>query len=459
MNKKVFTVILAGGSGTRLWPLSRELTPKQLISLGEGNGSLLQRTIDRSYLISKEEPIIVMGQKIYDQIDRTKIVGGVEYVIEPSAKNTAPAIALGVKKALELDGDALVVVLSADHHIDDLKFIPFVNEAIRVADEHKRVVLMGIRPIRPETGYGYIKIGEKLDKSSYEIKEFVEKPDKSKAEKYLKDGDYLWNAGIFVSRADVFKDEFENNMPEVSKIFSSNNPEEVYSKLTPISIDYGLIEKTKNVAVVPTEAVWNDLGSWGSIYDISKLDINDNYLEGNVVAEDTTGSLILSRGGRRVATIGLKDVVIVDTEDVTLVCDRDKSQEVKKVVDQIKQEPNNKDYIEHKTMHRPWGRYTILDEGDGFKVKFIHVNPRSKLSLQSHEHRDEHWVVVKGKAKITHNDEEKIYGPNDGLIIPIGTKHRLENIGETELTVVEVAIGDYIEEDDIKRYDDVYLRN
>ncbi len=438
--------------------MSRELTPKQLISLGDGNGSLLQQTINRSYLISKNKPIIVTGQKIYDQIDRTKVEGDVEYVIEPSAKNTAPAIALAVKKALELDRNAIIVVLSADHHIDDCKFIPFVEEAIRVADEFKKVVLMGIRPIRPETGYGYIKIGKKLDKSSHKIEKFVEKPDKSLAEKYIKDKAYLWNAGIFVSRADVFKEEFEKNMPQLSSIFSNDEIEQVYSKTDPISIDYGLIEKTKNVAVVPTDATWNDLGSWGSIYDISKLDINDNYLEGNVVAEDTTGSLILSRGDRRVATIGLKDVVIVDTEDVTLVCDRDKSQEVKKVVDQIKQEPNNKDYIEHKTMHRPWGRYTILDEGDGFKVKFIHVNPRSKLSLQSHEHRDEHWVVVKGKAKITHDDKEEIYGPNDGLIIPIGTKHRLENIGETELTVVEVAIGDYIEEDDIKRYDDIYLR-
>lgn len=455
--KTVYPVILAGGSGTRLWPLSRELTPKQLISLG-GEDSLLQQTIDRAYLLSENTPIIVTNKKIHDQVDLTKLPKTVEFLLEPSPKNTAPAIALAVRKALEADPESVVVILSADHHIDNEKFIPFVELAIETATNTGRIVLIGIKPIRPETGYGYIKIGEKIDEAAFEISSFKEKPNKKTAETYMKDDKYLWNAGIFIAKAKVLKAEFEKHLPELKDLFSGEESEKVFAQIKPFSIDTGLLEKTKNIAVVPTNAAWNDLGSWGSIYDISEMDINDNYLEGNVITEDTTGSLVMSRGNRRIATIGLKDVVVVDTEDVTLICDRDQSQNVKHIVDRIKLEPNNKDYIEHKTMQRPWGRYTILDEDNGFKVKFIHVNPRSKLSLQSHKHRDEHWVVVKGQALITHDEEEKIYGPNDGLIIPIGTKHRLENIGETELTVVEVAIGDYIEEDDIQRFDDIYLR-
>ncbi|MEI7615183.1 MAG: mannose-1-phosphate guanylyltransferase/mannose-6-phosphate isomerase [Actinomycetota bacterium] len=453
----VYPVILAGGSGTRLWPLSRELTPKQLIALG-GEDSLLQQTIDRAYLLSENTPIIVTNKKIHDQVDFTKLPKTVEFLLEPSPKNTAPAIALAVRRALELDPESVVVILSADHHIDDEKFVPFVEHAIEAAVDTNRIVLIGIKPIRPETGYGYIKIGKKIDGAAFEISDFVEKPNKKKAETYLADEKYLWNAGIFIAKAKVLKAEFDKHLPELKDLFSDKPSESVFENIEPFSIDTGLLEKTKNIAVVPASAAWNDLGSWGSIYDISKMDINDNYLEGNVITKDTTGSLIMSRGNRRIATIGLKDVVIVDTEDVTLICDRDQSQNVKHIVEQVKLEPNNKDYIVHKTMQRPWGRFTILDEANGFKVKFIHVNPKSKISLQSHVHRDEHWVVVKGEARITHEDEVKTFGPNDGLIIPAGTKHRLENMGDTELTVVEVAIGDYIEEDDIQRFDDIYLR-
>jgi mannose-1-phosphate guanylyltransferase/mannose-6-phosphate isomerase len=456
-NSKVFPVILAGGSGTRLWPLSRELTPKQLISLG-GEDSLLQQTIDRAYMVSDNTPIIVTNKKIHDQVDHSKLPKTVEFLLEPSPKNTAPAIAMAVSRALEVDPEAVVVILSADHHIDNGKFIPFVDAGIETAMNTDRIVLIGIKPIRPETGYGYIKIGEKIDAAAYEIDAFREKPNKKTAESYIADGKYLWNAGIFIAKAKVLKAEFEAHLPELKGLFAGNNSEEVFAGIEPFSIDNGLLEKTKNIAVVPADAAWNDLGSWGSIYDISEMDIHENYLEGNVITEDTTGSLIMSRGNRRIATIGLKDVVVIDTEDVTLICDRDQSQNVKHIVDRVKLEPNNKDYIEHKTMQRPWGRYTILDEGNGFKVKFIHVNPKSKLSLQSHVHRDEHWVVVKGVAEITHDNEVKTFGPNDGLIIPKGTKHRLENMGDTELTVVEVAIGDYIEEDDIQRFDDIYLR-
>jgi mannose-1-phosphate guanylyltransferase/mannose-6-phosphate isomerase len=301
-------------------------------------------------------------------------------------------------------------------------------------------------------------MGAKIDEAAFEIDGFTEKPEKKKAEEYLASGKYLWNAGIFIAKASVMEKEFMTFVPELKPLFSTSETEEIYSKLDSVSIDQGLLEKTKNIAVVPTDAAWNDLGSWGSIYDISPKDKNANYLEGNVVCEDTAGSLILARANRRIATIGLENVVVVDTEDVTLVCDRDRGQDVKKIVDKIKLEPGSKDYIEHKTMHRPWGRYTILDEADGFKVKFIHVEPGAKLSLQSHSHRSEHWVVVKGEAKVTIGEEFKILRPNESIFVPVETKHRLENIGKTELTIVEVATGDYIEEDDIKRYEDVYER-
>jgi mannose-1-phosphate guanylyltransferase/mannose-6-phosphate isomerase len=453
----VYPVILAGGSGTRLWPLSRTLTPKQLIKLG-GDESLLQQTIDRAYLLSKNPPIIITNKKIHDQVDHSKLKKKVEFLLEPMPKNTAPAIALAAQKALSIDPEAIIVILSADHHIDDKKFTPFVESAIVTARNTDRIVLIGIKPTRPETGYGYIKIGDKIDSAAFEISAFAEKPEKKTAEKYLSEGKYLWNAGIFIAKAKCIKDDMAKYLPELNGLFAGENYEKVFEKIESTSIDTGLLEKTKNIAVVPADAAWNDLGSWGSIYDISPLDKNKNHLEGNIVSDNTTGSLILARGNRRIATIGLNNLVIIDTEDATLVCDRDQSQKVKQIVDKIMLEPNNKDCIEHKTMHRPWGRYTVLDEGDGFKVKFIHVEPGAKLSLQSHSHRVEHWVIVKGTARVTIGEELKTLNPNESIFVPVETKHRLENIGKKELTIVEVATGAYIEEDDIKRFDDDYKR-
>lgn len=457
-SNQVYSVILAGGSGTRLWPLSRELVPKQLINLS-GEESLLSQTIDRAYLLSKQAPIIVTGQKIYNQIDQHKITKNVEFLIEPKAKNTAPAIALAAKRALEFDPEAILVILSADHYIDDKTFVPFVKNAIEATEKTKSIVLIGIKPIRPETGYGYIKIGEKIGNNIHRIKSFEEKPEKRVAETYLKDKKYLWNAGIFIAKAKVLKTEIEKHLPSLKELFKGGDIEKIFQKLEPISIDNGVLEKTSNITVVPTKTNWNDLGSWGSVYDICKHDRCQNYLEGNIICEKTEGSLVMARGNRRIATIGLQNVVIVDTEDVTLICDRDRTQDVKNLVEKIKLDPNNKDHIEHKTMHRPWGRYTVLDEGDGFKVKFIHVEPGGKLSLQSHNHRSEHWVVVKGIADITIGGEVKRLNPNESIYVPLETKHRLANPGNDELTIVEVATGSYIEEDDIKRYDDAYSRN
>jgi len=454
---KIIPIILAGGSGTRLWPLSRQLTPKQLINLS-GEGSLLQQTIDRAYLLSEQSPIILTNKQIFDQIDKSRIENKVDYLLEPSAKNTAPAIALAAKRGLEIDPEALLVVLSADHYIDDTTFLPFFQKAMKVAAETESIILIGIKPTRPETGYGYIKTGKKTDEGVFSLASFNEKPDKETAESYIKDTAYLWNAGIFVSKAKVLKAEIVKHIPALAGIFTEAVPENIFSKIEPLSIDFGLLEKTKNIAVVPADATWNDLGSWGSIYDVSPLDKDGNYFEGNVVSETTSGSLIMSRGNRRIATIGLKDVVIVDTEDVTLICDRDQSQDVKKIVDRIKLEPDNRDYIEHKTMHRPWGKYTVLDEGEGFKVKFIHVQPGQKLSLQKHNHRSEHWVVVKGTAIVTVGDKETTLNQNESTYVPVNTLHRLENIGKGELTIVEVASGDYIDESDIVRIDDIYKR-
>lgn len=457
---KIIPIILAGGSGTRLWPLSRELTPKQLIQL-DGDAPLLHQTIARAKKISPSRPLVVTNEKIFNQIDVELKRDDVKYLIEPCPHNTAPAIAIATKQVLDQDNDSIVVVLSADHHLVDDEFVPVIKKAIDVAEETGDIVLLGIQPTRPETGYGYIEYKPTSNEDHYKVIAFREKPDKQSASDYISSGNFLWNAGIFIAKASVLKNEFLKYMPELSDIFTkeSLDIEALFDTIESTSIDYGILEKSEHVSVVPANILWNDLGSWGSVYDISTLDKNGNYLEGNVISEDTTGSLIMARGQRRVATIGLQNLVVVDTEDVTLICDRDKTQDVKKIVDKVKQESNNRDYIEHKTMQRPWGRYTVLDEGEGFKVKFIHVKPGGKLSLQKHSKRSEHWVVVKGTARITVDDKIADFQPNESTFVPQGAVHRLENNGNTELTIVEVATGEYIGEDDIIRIEDIYSRS
>jgi len=456
---KIAPIILAGGNGTRLWPLSRELTPKQLICL-DGDESLLKQTIDRAKLLSSDTTYISTNEKLYNQIDLALKGDGIRYIIEPSSKNTAPAIALATKEVLKGGEDKIMLIFSADHHLVNNEFIPIMRKAIKVAEENNDIVLIGIKPARPETGFGYIKYIKDDKLPANKVASFCEKPDKETAQSFIASGDFLWNAGIFVAKASVLREELAKYIPELSKIFSTDNKNTtaLFNKLDPISIDFGLLEKTKKISVIPADIIWNDLGSWGSIYDISSLDSNKNYLEGDVIDENTSGSLVLARGDRRIATIGIRDLVVIDTEDVTLICDRDSTQDVKKVVDKIKLDSTNKDHIEHKTMHRPWGRYTVLDEGKGFKVKFIHVNPGQKLSLQMHNHRSEHWVVVKGTATVTVGEDVITLNQNESTYVPVKTKHRLENKGDTELTIVEVASGEVIVEDDIVRFEDIYKR-
>ena len=459
---KIYPVILAGGSGARLWPLSREKSPKQLLALS-GEMSLIKLAVKRCHLFSTEKPIIVTTKDQIDQIKTELINDPVDFIAEPERKNTAPAIALAAGWVHKKDPKGIIVILTSDQFLDEKKLAVDIKNAAAIASKDSQIILIGIEPTSPETGYGYICLGEAYDKkaSIYKVKKFAEKPDLKKAKEYLASGDYLWNAGMFLARADVFKKEIDKNLPELSVLFKKDTTNEQidkeYKKFTPISVDYGVIEKTKSLLVVKTDMEWSDLGSWSSVHKVSEKDSRGNSYKAEHLGVDNDDVLVISNTERLVATIGLKDIAIIDTEDALLVCNKTKDQNVKQIVDELKSK-NRPEVIEHKTSKRPWGRYTILDEGEGFKVKFIHVNPGEKLSLQSHKHRAESWTVVKGVAKVTLGSEEKTFNPNENVFIDIGELHRLENVGKTELTIVEVATGKYIAEDDIQRFDDIYSR-
>ncbi len=380
---------------------------------------------------------------------------------EPQANNTLPAIAWGVAEIANTDPAALIGVFPADHQIDNTQ--AFHETLIRAfqAAEQGCLVTIGIRPTGPETGYGYIQA------DGNRVMSFVEKPSREKAEAYLKAGNYYWNAGMFVFKATLFLEELKRFEPAiydaVQRIVEASSSKkdsvvrEEYARMKKISIDYGIMEKSKRVAVVPATFAWNDLGSWESVYETRKKDGEQNVTEGEIVSVDSSSSLLLSKEGV-LAAIGLKEMVVVQTGDAVLVCPRDRSQEVKKVVDELKAR-KNPSVETGPTDHRPWGSFTILEEGSGYKIKRIVVNPGHKLSLQRHRKRSEHWIVIEGTARITCDDKETILQPNQSTFIPAGAKHRLENQGSTPLMIIEVQTGSYLGEDDIERFEDVYGRN
>ncbi|MFA5197268.1 MAG: mannose-1-phosphate guanylyltransferase/mannose-6-phosphate isomerase [Patescibacteria group bacterium] len=461
-DNKIYPVILAGGSGTRLWPLSRELSPKQLLEIKEET-SLIKMAVNRCRLITDNTPTIVTTAKQLECI-KTDLAGiKVNYIKEPSAKNTAPAITLATATIHVEDPEAIMAILPSDQFLDEIKLAEAIKKAASVADKQKTIVLIGIKPTRPETGYGYIQIDNHKTqrKEVYKVKKFKEKPNHNVAKKYVKSGDFLWNAGMFVARAETLKKEIINYMPELSVLFDKKTDETIiknkYEKIASASIEYGVIEKLKNLYVVKTNMYWNDLGNWKAIHEISEKDVSGNHYRGRHVGFENNNTIIYNNSSQLVATIGLNNLAVINTEDAILVCDKEKSQDIKKIVEELKKNECN-ELIEHKTTKKPWGKYTILDEGEGFKVKFLHLSPGAKISLQKHKHRAEHWVVIKGLAKITIHDKEGLLNPNESVFVPAGTKHRLENIGIDELIVVEVATGLYIEEDDIERLDDVYSR-
>ncbi len=461
-------MILAGGSGTRLWPLSRRTQPKQFLQNFQGE-SLLRKAVRRALAIADPERIVIVTNREYEFQVRNHVreenpVLMKQIVLEPAPRNTAPAIALGLRWLLEQAGMDLsepCMVMASDHLIEPLSaFRETVETAEHLANEGY-VVTFGIVPTRPETGYGYIRREERVllnGLSGYGVAAFVEKPDLKTARKYLDAGTYLWNSGMFAFSGERFVRELNLYLPEVASAFEKGYPAmlEVFTELPSVSVDYGIMEKTKHAAVVPATFSWSDVGSWDSFYEVLGKDAESNVVTGDVLPVDTRNSLILGNK-RLIATVGLDKMMIVETPDAILVARQGDAQKVKTVVEALQAE-ERREVDEHVTIDRPWGSYTVLDEKPGNKIKRIVVHPGEKLSLQLHHHRSEHWVVTRGTARVTVGDQVMEISVNESIFVPKETRHRLENPGKEPLEIVEVQVGDYVGEDDIIRFDDVYGR-
>lgn len=461
----MYGIILAGGSGSRLWPLSRELYPKQLLNI-ISDKSLLQSTFERLTRCMKENQILSItnikhAANVKMQIQ--ELTDNPVVLSEPVAKNTAPAIALAVKYILQTTGDdPVILVVPSDHLIkDNEKFADTVRKGEKLAQEGY-IVTFGIQPDYPETGYGYINTLKPLN-TGYKVKEFVEKPDLITAEKYLKAGTYYWNSGIFMFKASVMIKEIEKLAPDIAKIInnvdftkSKDIPFVEFDKMPSISIDYAIMEKSDKIALLKLESDWNDLGSWKSIYDVSNKDENNNVFVGHVIDEGSKNSFVYA-SSKLVTTIGLEDTVIIETEDAILACKKDKTQDVKHIYETLKKQ-NDDTHLVHKTVYRPWGFYTVIAQGNGFQSKILHVNPGQKLSIQSHNHRSEHWVVLNGTAKVILEGKELILSPGHSVDIPVKAIHSLQNPYKEDVEVIEVQKGDILLEDDIIRYEDMYGR-
>jgi len=461
-------VILSGGSGTRLWPLSRELFPKQLINLQGGDETLLQATLTRTAgLPGLLAPVIVCNENhrflVAEQV-RALGVPGAKVILEPCARNTAPAIALA---ALAADPEALLLVLPADHVIHDkAAFQTAVATAIAVA-EQGQLVTFGVVPSAPETGYGYIRCGKSLG-PAFEIDRFIEKPDRKTAEGFLASGGYLWNSGMFLLKASRYLEELAKHAPamlEAARAAVSAAKSDLdflrvdaaaFAKSPSDSIDYAVMEKTDSAAVVPLDAGWSDVGSWSSLHESLERDSSGNALRGDVLSVDTEGSFVLAES-RLVATVGLKDHVVVETKDAVLVAPKGRVQDVKKLVEKIKQSGRSEHQL-HREVHRPWGSYDSIENGARYQVKRLSVKPGASMSLQLHHHRAEHWIVVAGTARITRGEEVYMLEENQSTYIPLGVKHRIENPGKIPLHIIEVQSGSYLGEDDIVRFEDRYGR-
>ncbi|MCX7883170.1 MAG: mannose-1-phosphate guanylyltransferase/mannose-6-phosphate isomerase [Brevinematales bacterium] len=459
------SIILAGGSGTRLWPYSRQNFPKQFLSL-VGNKSLLQMTAERLRALSPlEEIYVVAGQQYrFTIMDHLCQVFGCEFtnlVLEPMGRNTAPAIALTVKYLLEkgYDPETVVFFSPSDHVIDPVSVFA---EAVQSVEKEARthIVTFGIVPTRPETGYGYIQLGKQKREDVYQVHRFVEKPNRETAEQYLQDGNYLWNAGMFLFSLRVILEAFETYMPELYQAITTLDYQEMvkrYSELPSISIDYGVMEKASNILCYRLNVLWNDVGSWDSVYDLFSPDEHGNATSGDVVCLDTKRSLVLSKK-HLTALIGVNDLVVVETEDAILIANRHQTQKVKDMV-QLLASQKRPEVSEHVTVYRPWGSYTVLEEADRYKIKKIVVNVGAALSLQRHQHRSEHWIVVKGTALVEIEGKQQFVHENESVYVPKSALHRLSNPGKIPLEMIEVQNGEYLGEDDIERVTDNYGRS
>jgi mannose-1-phosphate guanylyltransferase / mannose-6-phosphate isomerase len=465
-------LVLSGGSGTRLWPVSRKNLPKQFLPL-VGNGTLFQQTIARTrQLPDVAAPIVVASEDHRFLAADQLLEAGIEdatIVLEPLARNTAPAIALGALQALQRNPEALLLVLPADHLISDtVAFVAAVQRATPLA-EQGWLVTFGIRPDRPDTGFGYIRRAESVGDTGYRVEQFVEKPDLATAESYLADGGYDWNSGMFLFKASRYLQELATQAPEMLAAVRAAHAQasadldfvrvdrELFAQVPDNSIDYAVMEKTRHAAVIPVSCGWSDIGSWSALWLTGARDADGNLCAGDTLAIDSHNSLLRSHDRHLLATVGVDDLIVVTTPDATLVAHRSRAQDVKKVVDQLKAAGRSEHSL-HRVVHRPWGSYDSLEAGDRFQVKRIAVKPGASLSLQKHHHRAEHWIVVSGTAEVTCGDKVFLLAENQSTYIPLGSVHRLRNPGKVALELIEVQSGSYLGEDDIVRFDDVYGR-
>ena len=464
-------VILSGGNGSRLWPLSRQLNPKQFLPIADDSLSMLQATIRRldglkvsqPYLICNEEHRFLAAEQL-----RTLGIDNASILLEPVGRNTAPAVALAAIKALEKEHDPVLLILAADHLIKDVDaFHRAVETALPFAQAGK-LVTFGIVPTHAETGYGYLQKGAAAGDGGFRVQQFVENPDSETAERYLASGEHFWNSGMFMFRASRYLEELQRWQPEILEACRRATAQseedmhfvrvgkEAFAACPEDSIDYAVMEKTEDAVMVPLDAGWSDIGSWSALWDVSDKDADGNVHKGDVLSHDSRNNYVHA-DYRLVTTVGVEDLIIVETKDTIMVAHKDKAQEVKRIVEKLKQEERG-EYLNNREVYRPWGMYDSIDNGARYQVKRITVKPGAKLSVQMHHHRAEHWIVVSGTAQVTNGDETYMVTENQSTYIPIGQIHALENPGMIPLELIEVQSGTYLGEDDIIRFSDNYGR-
>jgi len=462
----ICSVIIAGGSGTRLWPLSRASHPKQFLPLHD-NTTMLQSTVKRLDALDIKSSITICNEEhrffVAEQLREIDKLGSI--ILEPIGRNTAPAIALA---ALSVDDDPLLLVLAADHVIkDEDAFTRTISSAIPLAESGK-LVTFGIKPNEANTGYGYIKRGKKKD-VGFTVDQFEEKPSFELAQDYVSSGNYYWNSGMFLFKASKYLEElksFRPNIYEVCESSMANIQKDLdflrvdkakFEACPSESVDYAVMENTKDAVVVPLDSGWSDIGSWSSLWDISEKDVNGNVIHGDVMLHSSNNSYVRT-DSKLIAAIGVDDLVIVATKDVLMVSHKGSIQDIKVIVDQLKASRRN-EWKLHREVYRPWGKYDLIDTGEHYQAKRITVKPGAKLSVQMHNHRAEHWIIVSGEARVTNGDKTFLLFENESTYIPVGVTHALENPGKEELELIEVQSGSYLGEDDIVRFEDLYGRS